>query len=68
MAGEKQLVYVLEYGGINAVYPDIDNLCDGLKMEVENMPDEDILESKFIISAKLMTEKELNNLPEFDGF
>jgi len=65
---DKQLVYVLESGGINAVHLDLDNLCDGLKMELDNMHPEDALEMKFTLTAKIMTGEEIDALPEFDGF
>lgn len=68
MAENKILVYVLEKDGIKAVHFDIDGVCDSMKMELDNMPDEDILETKFTISSKMMTEKEIDAMPEFDGF
>lgn len=68
MAGNKKLVYCLSDGTTTAIHLNIDDLCERIKMEVDNMPDEDILANVFSISAKLMTEAEIDNLPEFDGF
>lgn len=68
MSIEKTLVYVLEMDGIKAVHLDIDSVCDALKMEYEDRVDEDILSMKFNLSAKHMSDKELKDLPEFEGW
>ncbi|WP_321321498.1 hypothetical protein [Labilibaculum sp.] len=65
---EKQLVFVLELNDTKAIYLDLDCLCDALKMEWESRPDSDIIEEEFKVYGKMMTAKEIDELPEFDGF
>ncbi|WP_271729993.1 hypothetical protein [Aquimarina algiphila] len=65
---KKQIVYCLTLDSMTSVYFDIDDLCDGLKEEFENQDFEGIKDQKFIISVKEMTEREINELPEFEGF
>lgn len=65
---KKILVYVLELDGVKAVHFDIDALCDALKYEFEDIIDNDAVEMEFKVYCKLMTDKEIEEMPEFDGF
>lgn len=60
----KTLVYCLELNGKTAIYTDIDDLTDALNWELETIDSED----KFQVYTKEITNKELNDLPEFEGF
>lgn len=62
------LVYCLEQEGTTAIHFSIEDLCEALKYEFNEYTDEDAIETKFNVSAKMMTEKEIKELPEFDGF
>jgi hypothetical protein len=65
---KKTLMYCLTMDGITAVYNDADELTDAIKMETDNYDDESLLKYEYTISFKLMTEKEIEELPEFDGY
>lgn len=60
----KTLVYCLELNGKTTIYTDIDDLTDALNWELETIDSED----KFQVYTKEITNKELNDLPEFEGF
>lgn len=65
---EVKIMPVLTKGSISAYHVDIDALFDGLKMEMENLPDDEIIETEFSVSFKRLSGKELFSIPEFDGF
>lgn len=62
------LVYVLELNGTKAIYFDIDALCDSIKYEFEDIVDSDAVNMEFKVYGKLITEKQIEKLGEFDGF
>lgn len=64
---ENKIVYVLELDGSKAIYLSIGELSQSLECELENMVDNDS-EDKFLIYTKKMTKKEINELPEFEGW
>lgn len=61
---EKTLVYCLELNGKTAIYFNIDDLAESIKWELETID----LDDKYQVYTKEITEQELNNMPEFDGF
>lgn len=64
----KALVYNLTMDGSTAVHFSFGCLIEGLKAECEDMDDESLMDMEFTISFKQMTDKEIEDLPEFDGF
>lgn len=68
MAKNKQLVFCLSKGEVTAIHFDQSGLCSALEMELDNTHEDDLLEIEFKVTAKFMTEKEIKNLPEFEGF
>lgn len=60
----KTLVYCLELNGKTAIYFNIDDLAESIKWELETID----LDDKYQVYTKEITEQELNNMPEFDGF
>lgn len=68
MNEEKQRMYALKLDGTTALHLDLDGLKCALEMELDNYPDEDIETVEFKVSVRLMTDKEIEDLPEFDGF
>jgi len=62
------MVFCLTMNGITAIYFDMDDLCDSLKMEFEDQDFDSMKECEYLITVKEMTEKEIEELPEFDGF
>lgn len=65
---EKQTVYILEQNGIKAIHMDLGGLNDAIEMEFEALHEDDFETTVFTIYANKMTEKEIDDLPEFDGF
>lgn len=65
---EELIMPVLTLGNSSAYHYDIDALVDGLKLEIDGITEEDLLERKFEISFKKMNGKEIYELGEFDGF
>jgi hypothetical protein len=62
---EKQEVFCLRANGCTAIHLDVHALCDAIKMELEDSVTGDML---FEVYTQEMTEKEIDELPEFDGF
>lgn len=60
----KTLVYCLELNGITAIYFCIEDLLSSIEYEFENIE----VEGKYSVYTKEMTDEEINNLPEFEGF
>lgn len=59
-------VYCLTLEGTTAIHFDIDALCDAVKMEFE---DTELPETtKFEVWSKEMSDQELDELKEFQGF
>lgn len=65
---KNQTVYVLEQNGIKAIYMDIESLKEAIDLEFDGLPIEDFESTEFTVYVKTMTEKEIDDLPEFDGF
>lgn len=65
---QKTTVYCLSKDGQTAVHLDVDALCDAIKYEIDEMNWDDLEGEKYTVEVKKMTEKELDELPEFDGF
>ena len=63
-----QFVWVLEQNGVKAIHLTLKCLYDYLEMHFDNLHEDDLEDEKFIVYQKFMTEKELDELPEFDGF
>lgn len=65
---EKKIVYNLSLNGIKQGFSSIDDLCNDLKIELEDTVRSHVLDLEFTISFQEMTQEEIDNLPEFDGF
>lgn len=65
---KKITVYCLELDESQSIHFDIDGLCDGIKAELEDQDFESLKDSHYEIYVMQMTEKEIKELPEFDGF
>jgi len=68
MNEEKQRMYALKLDETTALHLDLDGLKCALEMELEDYPDSAVELLEFKVSVRLMTEKEIEDLPEFDGF
>lgn len=62
------MVYCMKCNGSTAVYFDLEDLMDALKLEFEDQDFEAMQGINYKISVKEMTEAEIEALPEFDGF
>ena len=65
---EKQTVYVLELDGVKAIHLDVGSLQDAIELEFDGLHEDDFETNTFKVYAKKMTEKEIDDLPEFNGF
>lgn len=64
---DKIKCYTVEVNNSTLTDSDLDNILETLKFELEEMKEEgDICEVEFGI--KYLTQEEINNIPEFDGF
>tara|TARA_R110002050_G_scaffold69507_2_gene150320 strand:+ start:6786 stop:6986 length:201 start_codon:yes stop_codon:yes gene_type:complete len=65
---KKVVVYCLTMNGVTAVYFCVEDLCDSIKMEFEDQDFDSMKNCEYKIWTKEMTEKEIDDLPEFEGF
>lgn len=65
---KKITVYCLELDESKSIHFDIDGLCDALKSEFEDQDFDSMEDAVYEIYVMQMTEKEIKELPEFDGF
>lgn len=65
---EKQTVYILELDGVKSIHLDLGGLNDAIEMELDGLHEDDFETTVFKVYAKQMSEKEIDELPEFDGF
>lgn len=65
---KKHTVYCLSMDGQTAIHMDINGVCDAIKMEFEDQDYDSMKNCTYEVSVKQMTDKEINELPEFDGF
>ncbi|WP_185269221.1 hypothetical protein [Chryseobacterium indologenes] len=64
---EKIKCYTMTLFGSTLTDPDIDNILETLKTELqENLDDEDTIDFRF--GVKYLTQEELDELGEFEGF
>lgn len=68
MSTQKQTVWILEHEGSKAVHFSLGCLIDGIKLEFEDRDHEGMGGYQYKIYTSEMTEEEINDLPEFDGF
>ena len=64
----KQMVYCLEKDGSTCIYLTIGCLLDGLNLELEDQDFESMKNEEYTISVKEMSDKQLRELPDFDGY
>ncbi|MDM1045896.1 hypothetical protein HX004_14145 [Myroides sp. 1354] len=64
----EQTVYVLELDNQKAIHLDLRSLLDALETEFDNLHEDDFKTTVFKVYPKKMTDDEIDNLPEFDGF
>lgn len=65
---EKVTLPKLTIDGVSAIYLDIEDLCESFKTEIVDYTSEEKRTLDTSISFIEMTEKELEALPEFEGF
>lgn len=65
---KKTIVYCLELDGVTQILFSIEDLCETLKCEFEDISEDNVDDLEFTVYPKIMTEKEIEELPEFDGF
>lgn len=62
-ATPKIKVYELDFGETNVIDEDLDNLLEWMKTEIQDLKEGDDLNYK--ISFRMMTRRQINNLPEW---
>lgn len=64
----KQTVYKVNHNGSYCIVFLLSDALDIIKVEVEDNYSEEESPLEYTLSVEEMTEKEINSLPEFDGF
>ena len=65
---KKQKAFILELNGLSTIYFFLDDLYEALKIELENLHEDDIEDTKYKVYVKYMSDKEIESLHEFEGF
>lgn len=64
---KKNRVYVMRINGSDLHTEDFDIIKDLIDQEIEGTDEEEFPYLSFTIRVKMMTQKEINELPEFQG-
>lgn len=65
---KKETVYVLELDGLKSIHLTLECLRDAMEREFDLLHPDDFEDIVFKVYASEMTQKEIDDLPEFEGF